>query len=210
PIEYLFTGVLTALGTAIGNSHVLHTVNGYKAKGNLFAAIVGRRGFNKSEALTDAFKPIEKFQLGLFTEYANKMAIYKAMSKQDKEETLPPFFGKPILSDATPEAVALQLAYYLKGSVIVVDELAGFIKSFDKYAKGADEQFYLSAWSGKSITKDRVSSESLYIPFPFLSIIGTIQPEWADQVFYGKEESGFFDRWLLCYPERITKPYPAQ
>src|SRR5690606_30938995 len=117
---------------------------------------------------------------------------------------------KPILSDATPEAVALQLAYYLKGSVIVVDELAGFIKSFDKYAKGADEQFYLSAWSGKSITKDRVSSESLYIPFPFLSIIGTIQPEWADQVFYGKEESGFFDRWLLCYPERITKPYPAQ
>lgn len=31
-----------------------------------------------------------------------------------------------------------------------------------------------------------------------------------DQVYYGKEESGFFDCWLLCYPERLTKPYPAQ
>lgn len=210
PAEYLFSSVLTALGTAIGNSHILYTVNGYTAKANVFVAIIGRRGFNKSEPLTDAFRPIEKFQQNLHAKYANEMAIYKALSKQEKEGALPPFFGKPILSDATSEAVALQLAHYLKGSTILFDELAGFIKSFDKYNKGADEQFYLSAWSGKAITKDRVSSESLYIPFPFLSIIGTIQPEVADQVFYGKEESGFFDRWLLCYPERLIKAYPAQ
>lgn len=209
PIEYLFTSVLTALGTAIGNSHVLHTINGYQAKANIFAVIIGRRGFNKSEALTDGFKPIEKFQLNLYSNYLNEMANYKALSKKERDDTQKPFFGKPILSDATSEAVAAQLAYYLKGSAIVVDELAGFIKSFDKYNKGADEQFYLSAWSGKAITKDRISSESLYIPFPFLSVIGTIQPEVADSVFYGREESGFFDRWLLCYPERLVKPYPA-
>jgi len=209
PIDYLFTGVLAAIGTAIGNSHILHTVNGYKAKANLFVAIIGRRGFNKTEALIDAFKPIENHLQVLHTKYINEMKTYKAIPKKERENLLPPFFGKPILSDATPEAVALQLYYYLKGSTIVVDELAGFIKSFERYAKGADEQFYLSAWSGTAITKDRVTSESLFIRFPFLGIAGTIQPEVADQVFYGKVDSGFFDRWLLCYPSKITKPYPS-
>jgi len=209
PADYLFSGVLTALGVAIGNSHVLTTVNGYKAKGNVFVAIIGRRGFNKSEALSDAFKPIQLFQNSLHSKYVDDMRAYKAIPKKERDELKQPFFGKPILSDATPEAVALQLNYYIKGSAIVVDELAGFIKGFDRYAKGADEQFYLSAWSGSPITKDRVTSESLYISFPFLSIIGTIQPEVSDHAFLGKEVSGFFDRWLLCYPMRVVKPYPS-
>lgn len=209
PVDYLFASVLTALGVAVGNSHVLHTVNGYKAKANLFVAVIGRRGFNKSEAPSDAFKPIQIYLKQLYTKYLNDLREYKAIPKKEREDILPPFFGKPILSDATPEAVALQLAYYLKGSIILVDELAGFIKSFDRYAKGADEQFYLNAWTGQAITKDRVTSESLYIEFPFLSILGTIQPEVADQVFFGKIDSGFFDRWLLCFPSNIKKPYPS-
>ena len=209
PVDYLFASVLTALGVSIGNSHILYTKNGYKAKANLFMAIIGRRGFNKSEAPNDAFKPIQIFLKGLFVKYKEDMKAYRAIPKKEREDILPPYFGKPILSDATPEAVAQQLAYYLKGSIILVDELAGFIKSFERYAKGADEQFYLSAWSGQSITKDRVTSDSLYIEFPFLSILGTIQPEVADSVFYGKVDSGFFDRWLLIYPAKIIKPYPA-
>lgn len=209
PIDYLFSGVLGALGVAIGNSHILNTVNGYKAKANLFIAIIGRRGFNKSEALTDAFSPIQKFQMDLYAKYVNDLRAYRALPKKEREDILPPFFGKPLLSDATPEAVALQLARYLKGCAILVDELAGFIKSFDRYAKGGDEQFYLNAWNGKPITKDRVTSESLYIAFPFLGAFGTIQPEVADQVFYSKVESGFFDRWLLCHPSKMNKPYPA-
>lgn len=209
PIDYIFTGVLAALGTAIGNSHILNTVNGYQAKANLFVAVIGRRGFNKTEALKDAFKPIDRHLKHLHTEYVVSMRNFRSLPKKEREHLTPPFFGKPILSDATPEAVALQLYHYLKGSTILVDELAGFIKSFERYAKGADEQFYLSAWSGTPITKDRVSSDSLYIPFPFLGIAGTIQPEIADHVFYSKVDSGFFDRWLLCYPERVTKPYPS-
>lgn len=209
PIDYLLVSVLTALGSAIGNSHQLRTMNGYTAKSNLFVAIVGRRGFNKSEALTDAYAPIQKFQSKLYLDYKTKQAEYNSLSKEEKESNPVPFFSKPILSDTTTEALVLQLVNYSKGSTIVVDELAGWIKSFNRYNSGADEQVMLSLWSGKSTTKDRATGESIYIESPFLSVIGTIQPEIAETVFSNKQESGFYDRILLCYPERITKPYPA-
>ncbi|MEM3714834.1 MAG: DUF3987 domain-containing protein [Nitrososphaeria archaeon] len=211
PDSYLGVGILTALGISIGNSHILNTINGYQAKGNLFAVIIGRRGFNKSEALDDSFKPIEAFTNNLYKKYKHEMEEFMMLSKKDREDRTPPFFGKPILDDVTTEAAAQQLSYYPKGCGIIVDELAGFLKSFDQYRKsGGDEQFYLSAWSNKSITIDRATKGPIRIMKPFLSIIGTIQPEVADQVFYGKEESGFLDRWLICYPERLTKPYPSQ
>lgn len=210
PESYLGVGILTALGVSIGNSFVLNTVNGYQSKANIFAVIIGRRGFNKSEALDDAFRPIELFTNDLYKDYLREMEMFMQLSKKDREEQPQPFFGKPILSDVTTEAAAQQLSHYPKGCGIIVDELAGFLKSFDQYRKsGGDEQFYLSAWSNKSITVDRATKVPIRINKPFLSIIGTIQPGIADDVFYGKEESGFLDRWLICYPERLTKPYPS-
>lgn len=210
PSDYLCTGILTAIGIAIGNSHVLHTVNGYEAKSNLFAVIIGRRGFNKSEALTDAFRPIEKFTNALYKEFQNELKSFSKIPEKERKEMNPPFFGKPILSDVTSEATAQQLSKYPKGCGIIVDELAGFLKSFDQYRKkGSDEQFYLSAWSNKPISIDRATKDPIRITAPFLSIIGTTQPGVADQVFYGKEETGFLDRWLICYPDRLTKRYPS-
>src|SRR5690606_38476351 len=109
PDSYLGVGILTALGISIGNSYVLNTVNGYQAKGNIFAVVIGRRGFNKSEALEDAFRPIEVFTSELYREYQRQMDAFMMMSKKDREDMTPPFFGKPILSDVTTEAAAQQL-----------------------------------------------------------------------------------------------------
>lgn len=212
PIDYFGTAILNAIGLSIGNSHVLHTINGYRAKSNLFSVIIGRPGLNKSEPLSDAFRPIEYFVGRLWSEHADDLRSWQASSKTSKEINLKPFFAKPLLSDVTIESVALQLSHYQKGCGIMVDELSGLFNSFGKYSKGSgnDVEFYLSAWSNKPIVRDRVTSDPVFIQNPFLSIIGTTQPETADRIFSGKEESGFIDRWLICYPEGLKKGYPAQ
>ena len=203
PIDFFATSILTAVGSAIGNSHILRTPNGYTNKANLYVLIVAQPGINKSAPLQAAYEPIFKKQHQAYLSYKEDL-------KQSREtkETTSPIYLKPILSDATPEYVAGQLANNEKGCTVLVDEIAGFINSFGRYSKGADEQMYLSLWQGSPLIRDTLSRGSLEAESPFLSIIGTIQPGVLDKAFQGKTDNGFFDRWLICYPNFIKKPYP--
>lgn len=210
PHEYYITAVLGAFSTALGRSVTLSTGN-YVAIASMWAAIVGKKGFTKSEPQADAFKPIKKAQSALYKAYMNErqeLEQFKIDNPKAKVNELAPH-PVYVLNDVTPEALVITLANNPKGCGIVYDELAGFIGRFDRYKAGADEEMFLSLFNGDSINRTRVNvASNAYIEQSYLTIIGTIQPAVLKNVFFGKSESGFFDRWLICCPDNVKKQYP--
>ena len=99
-------------------------------------------------------------------------------------------------------ALASVLASNPRGVLAGYDELSGWARSMNQYkSKGADRQFWLAAWSSSPVAVDRKGrSEPIYIPMPFITVVGGIQPavlpELAD-----RREDGLLDRFLFSYPE---------
>jgi hypothetical protein len=61
---------------------------------------------------------------------------------------------RSVIKDVTPEKVAEILSRGPSGSLMVHDELAGFIGSFERYTNGASASaFYLQCWIGGPFTK---------------------------------------------------------
>jgi hypothetical protein len=65
-----------------------------------------------------------------------------------------------------------------RGVVLVRDELAGWVLAMNQYregGKGADQQFWLSAWSGANVTVDRKGTHAagpLRVRHPFVGVVG--------------------------------------
>lgn len=92
------------------------------------------------------------------------------------------------------------------------DEISGWITSFDKYAgssKGdSDSSFWLSIYSGSSISVDRKTGEerTIYIPMASVSITGSIQPGTMYRLLKKEHrDSGLAARILMANPPRKTK-----
>jgi len=101
------------------------------------------------------------------------------------------------------EALQAVLAANFRGVLVHRDELSGWVRSMDQYrqGKGADRQFWLSAWSNDPVAVDRKGNvEPTIIEGPWLSVVGSIQPSVLSEVVAGRED-GLLDRFLLAYPE---------
>lgn len=203
--DFLSCSIITTAATAIGNTYCIKITDSWKERPNLFLALVGTPGVNKSAPLTWALDPIEKKEREIYKSYLGYLAEFEA--DEGNKGKSPGALIKTIVSDATPEAVVQQLHKNERGILIYNDELSGFINSFQRYNKGNDEQFYLSVWSGKPVVVDRKTQVSVRINQPMLNVVGTIQPSVLRKSFDGKEDNGFFDRWLLCCPDDATKEY---
>jgi hypothetical protein len=211
PTEYFLQSVLGAVSTAIGRSVVLNTGN-YTAIGSLWCIILGRKGYTKSESLDDAFKPIRKHQFELQDKYRGEMdewEEWKANNPKDKSKP-PPEPAKHVVNDTTPEKLVIMLSNNPKGIGMVYDEISGFVGRFNRYAAGGDEQMFLTLFNGSSVMRDRINGVSAYAKHTYLTIIGTTQPSILNEVFSGKSQSGFFDRWIISQPDGFKKQYPNQ
>ena len=108
-------------------------------------------------------------------------------AKQPKVSKKPPTPVKPprcVINDATPEKVAEILSRDPSGSLMVHDELAGWLDSFERYNSGQSPRaFYLSCWNGGTFLKDRVGkgtrdlNAEIRVDNLALSILGGIQPD---------------------------------
>jgi hypothetical protein len=86
----------------------------------------------------------------------------------------------------------------------VRDELASWVKSLNQYrgGKGADKEFYLSAWSNTPIKVDRKQNPSFEVPNPFLSIVGGLTPSGLQEFRqHAGQGDGFLERILFSWPE---------
>ncbi len=204
-LDYLGAGIMSASSTAIGVSHKVKVKHGWEEKANLFTVIVGKPGDSKSHALKFCFKPIHIQENILFNKYQSEMDEYERNileSTDKKEKFVKPTLSKYLISDFTPEALALIHSNNKRGICIYVDELSGWLKNFNRYNNSGEAETYLSFWSGTVYSMDRASGKSLRIEDPYVGVIGSTQITVLEEFSKGgRGTNGFMDRLLFVYPQ---------
>jgi hypothetical protein len=208
-IDYMGCSLLWCISLITGNSYKVSTKRGWEQSPVLWFALVGDTGVGKTPSINNILRPLKKENGNEIKQYIKdleKFNLYDELDKQDKdkhEEVGKPVKKQFIIGDATIEAL-IQLHQQSPNSVgIHKDELAGWIKDFNKYRDGSDKESFLSIWDGEPTVVNRVKNESnAYLPQPFIPILGGIQPNILDSFYTDdNKDSGFVDRILLSYPD---------
>jgi hypothetical protein len=217
PPDFTGAGMLFAASVAIGNSHRVRVAEGHIQSALIFLALVGPSGIVKTHPLKFMVQPLDARDKATYRAYKEQLVEYKrvaALTKAEREsqglaEPEPPTWPKLLISDFTPEALAKVLQANQRGIGVYADELAGWIKNFDRYHQGGATETWLSVWSGGSINVDRKGGESIYLPSPFASVGGTIQPGVLAKMAENLTENGFLARILFTAPDGLqAKPWP--
>ncbi len=229
--SYVALPLLSGLASAIGNTHRIALKRGWTEPAILWTAIVGESGTLKTPAFKLAMKAIRKAQAVAFKEHdaaratwetehlryeaeltAWKRRAAKGDAGDPPEKPTPPVARRYIVSDTTTEALAPILLGNPRGVLLTRDELAGWIGSFDRYAKagraGADSAHWLSMHNGEALTIDRKTGipPTIHVQSASVSIAGGIQPGILARAM-GREhhESGLLARLLFAMPPRKPK-----
>ncbi len=116
---------------------------------------------------------------------------------------------RAIVKDVTRESLVILLKDNPRGVLCDPDEASAWVARFDEYkAKGSDRQFWLSIWSCAPVSVDRKGgNESLYVPFPFVSVLGGLPPGMLGSLSEERgREDGFLDRILFTFPDQDAFP----
>lgn len=224
--SYVALPVLAGLASAIGNSRRIQLKKGWSEPAVVWAAIVGDSGTLKSPALEVALRPVRKRQHATMRQFAEAMAKYElelmhhakelAAWKKSKDDSDPPtapeepYAERCWCDDTTVEALAVLLLQNPRGLLLVRDELAGWLGSFDRYTggRGADAPKYLEMFGGRPIVVDRKTGASriIYVPRAAVSVVGGIQPAILRRALgEAHRENGLAARLLLACPPRQAK-----
>jgi hypothetical protein len=234
--SYVALPLLSGLASAIGNTHRIALKRGWTEPAIVWTAIVGESGTMKTPAFKLAMKATRNAQDRAWKEYEGARAEWEAQHlryeaeltawKRDAakakprdgytvappEKPAPPIACRYIVSDTTTEALAPILLGNPRGVLLARDELAGWLGSFDRYAKagkaGADSAHWLSMHNGEAMTIDRKTGipPTIHVPSASVSITGGIQPRILARAL-GQEhhESGMAARVLYAMPPRKVK-----
>jgi len=231
--SYIALPLLSALASAIGNTHRVALKDGWTEPAILWTALVGESGTMKTPAFKLAMKAIRKAQDKAWkeheaatTEWEAELLRYEAVLTAWKrkaakghgdagdppEKPAPPIARRYVVSDTTTEALSPILLGNPHGVLLARDELAGWLGGFDRYAKagkaGADSAHWLSMHNGEAMTIDRKTGipPTIHVPSASVSITGGIQPAILARAL-GREhhESGMAARVLYAMPPRKSK-----
>lgn len=213
-IDYMGCSMLWLSSVIIGNSIQVEVKSGWLENVTLWMAIVGKAGLGKTPSINNIIFPLLKANSKEIKDYikkSEKFNEYNELSKDEKKQHEK--VGKPsktqfIANDITLEAL-VDLHQESKNAVgVFKDELAGWLKDMNKYRAGSDLEFWLSTWSGKSVSLNRMSRAGSFVENPLIPVLGGIQPSIFN-TFYTDEnkENGFMDRMLLSYPDLVIESY---
>lgn len=213
PTDYTGTAILAAVSTAIGKGAKLKIKEGWYEFPAFYIAIVGNAGANKSHPLDLVFKPfqeIDRVTIQRFEQEYNAYEAFQGLGKKEKEgqpKPTKPKLVKTVLHNFTPEILCQRLADNNRGCTVVSEELATFLQGMNNYSKGDQTSVYLSFWSNKPTSIDRVKTPvPLWLPQPFLNILGSLQPRVLPKLFpAAKSDNGFLQRFLFAYPDNAEK-----
>lgn len=233
PVDYVALSYIAVVASLIGGKRKVqpYRESDWHEPTILWVGLVGDPSSNKSPALDRAVDTLRDMQSAYATahngilkgweadcerakfERAKWQAAVKAASDEglatpplpdEAMEPLNPKRHRVLVQDPTPESVADILSGNPQGTLLVRDELSGWLTSFDRYTPGGRE-FWLEAFGGRPFVIDRKSSpEPVTVPFNGVSVAGGIQPEkLADALFgRGKPDDGLVARFLWTWPDR--------
>ena len=193
--------ILTAIAIAIGNKAAFKWKN-YINYPQIWGAIVGKSGTNKTLPGTIAFAPIRKREKESYEAYENEKAICK-----DNGDVKKPVLKHFTTQDATLEGLNSTMRNNNNTMCYNPDELDSFLQSISRYKSSSDAGQYLSMYSNQPVSIHRAGKEPVFIETPILSIYGTIQPEILKKnvAKFNLVDCGFLQRFLFVYPESIIE-----
>ena len=173
--------------------------------GNLWALIVGRPGWMKSPAMSQALAPMDRLEARAAEAFNAQSAEHQAEAmaaklraeasvntaraalKKDggadvaalllaEAEGEAPTRRRYVVNDLTYEKLGEILAANPDGVLSVRDEMRGLFLSLAREESAPARAFYLQAWSGGPYTFDRIGRGTVTVNDARLSIIGGIQP----------------------------------
>jgi|TARA_R110002153_G_scaffold58306_1_gene159929 putative DNA primase/helicase len=218
------------------------TSDGWHEFSNLWAAAVGEPSSMKSPAINEMLAPLHSLERDEREAWEPRLAEYQrefdrweiekkaaaqAMNRvavaafktgeQADLGDLPPEPEKPIcpriiVSDTTTEALIRVASGNPRGLLMVRDELAGWLSTFNKAGREADRAFYLETASGKNpVTVDRKGDGSLFCDPLALAMVGSIQPGPLRSLVKdanGAGNDGLLQRFgLLVWPDITSERY---
>lgn len=231
--SYIALPLLSGLAAAIGNTRRIALKRGWTEPAIVWTAIVGESGTMKTPAFKLAMKATRKAQDAAFKQHESAVAAWEVQQQRYEAELaswkqraakggsdgseppdkpVRPIARRLLVSDTTTEALAPILQGNPRGVLLARDELAGWLGSFDRYAKagkaGADSAHWLSMHNGEEMTIDRKTGipPTIRVPSASVSITGGIQPGILRRAL-GQEhhESGMAARVLYAMPPRKAK-----
>ena len=208
PIDYVGAAMLVAVSVAVGNTHLARMKEGWDESAILYMALIGRPGANKSHPLSFAMRPFVEHDYEQnrifekqYLEYQDQLEMSRKERAEKGIDVCPrePVRHRFLVSDITPEGLSLIHSQNRRGLCLLSDELSAWVKNFNRYNNGSEEQFWLSVFSAKPTMSDRKSSRSsIFIKQPFISVIGTMQKRILSELAKGERSAnGFIDRILF-------------
>ncbi|MHB1424605.1 MAG: DUF3987 domain-containing protein [Gemmataceae bacterium] len=202
PLDYVAVPMLVFAGAAIGASRALEIKHGRTERPCLYAAVVGSPSCGKTPCRTFAARPLHEEQARLYEIFRRERQAHEDGvddAPKPKERTL-------YVSDVTTEKLANVLQENPRGVAVDRDELTAWVRSMDQYrsGKGADRQFWLSAWSGDPISVHRKNQDAgpVRVAHPFVSVVGGLPPDLLTAMRGERGVAdGFMDRILFSYPQ---------
>jgi len=213
-IDYMGCSMLWMLSVIVGNSIQIEVKRGWYEVCNIWIAIVGKAGIGKTPSISNIIYPLQRINSKRIKEYIkqyDKFTAYEKLTAEQQkqhEEVKKPIKNQFIANDITLEAL-VDLHQESKNAVgVFKDELAGWFKDMNKYRAGSDLEFWLSSWSGKSVSMNRKTAKSSFVEKPFIPVLGGIQPAILENSYTEEnKENGFVDRMLVSMPELIIDDY---
>ena len=213
-IDYMGCSLLWLISVSIGNSIEVEVKRGWTENATVWISLVGKAGIGKTPSINNVIFPLQKVNSREIKNYykeLEKFEYYDNLSKKEKEESIEvqkPIKKQFIANDITLEAL-VDLHQESENAVgVFKDELAGWLKDMNKYRAGSDLEFWLSCWSGKSVSLNRLTRKGSFVEKPFVPVLGGIQPSILNS-FYTEEnkDNGFMDRMLLSFPDSKIELY---
>lgn len=209
---------LTAVAGAIHAETQVRVGDGWWEKPIFWTSLVGQPSSMKSPILKKVTEPLSRIDHQRDKRWRQEYADWKKLPN-NKTIASPPKTARCVLNDATPEKVAEVVSRDPSGSLMVQDELAGWLGGFERYSTGQSSRaFYLTSWNGGIFLKDRVGKGTtdpdaeIRVDNLALSILGGIQPDRLMKLG-DLTSDGLLQRFLavLMKPAKCGNPdYPVE
>lgn len=198
PPDFLAAGILGAVAIAAGRKVRLQYI--WEEIPCMYTLLVAPPGANKTHPLRFALKPIADRDKEADKIYKKQnQLILNGLAEESTRMKCPQI----LFGDFTLEALGDGLADNLNGIAVYVDEAASWVKNFDRYGKGSDQEFWLANWSGGALVVNR-KGRKFHVDTSSVSFIGTIQPGLLDELCKnGRGLNGFVERIVFIMPENV-------
>ena len=213
---------LTAIGAAVGTTHMVSPKKGWREPPILWTVCIGLSGTTKSPPYRDVEDMAQDINDRLEKEfeqegeqYECRLSVWQARLDSGEDAGSKP--KRPVLrefikTDLTIEALVGVLQDNPRGALIGRDELAGWIGGFTKYAgkTGASElQNWLQLSNAGTVDYCRKTGDRrrVRVRGVAVAVCGTTQPQIIASVLTAElKAAGLFARLLPAYPpERLRK-----